>query len=256
MNASRAFAIARVTAQEILRDRLLYHSLLIAGALLALAYLAGQLTFVQQSRLITDFGFSAFQVSCNMIAILLSAGTVHRELERKTALLTLSKPLFRSEFLIGKWAGVIAVIGLNALVLAASYLGVLASVGGTIHATLIMGLILAFFEASILSSIALFFSIHFTASLSIACTLGMYLIGTNLSQFRFLATKADSTLAKSLFELIATLFPNLEHFHIGTKLTYGIPIPPVQFLVAAGYTGLILLFFVGLSCILFERKDL
>lgn len=256
MRGLQVTALARVTAQEMLRDRLLYHGAVLAAALLAVAYLAGQLTFVNHARLVTDFGYSAFQVSCNLMATLLAAVMLPRELERRTAYLTLSKPIHRYEFLLGKWAGLILVLTLNALVLSAVYIGSILAVGGNVHTTLAQSLALGWMEAVVLSGVALFFSVWTTPSLSISLALGVYLIGTNVSQFRFLATKAASNVSKAVFEVIAAVFPNLEHFHVGTQLTYGLPIPWMHFLLALGYGVWVASFTVGLSCVIFERREL
>ena len=76
------FAIARVTFQEIILDKVLYNFVLFAFLLLGVSYLASQLTFLGQDRVILDFGMSAINLSCGVIAVFQGAAMFAREFER------------------------------------------------------------------------------------------------------------------------------------------------------------------------------
>src|ERR1700688_738458 len=82
-----------VTFREIIRDKILYNILVVSVLLLGLGFLASKMTFVRPDRVVLDFGVSAVGISSVAIAILIGAGMVNRELERRTIFLALSRPI-------------------------------------------------------------------------------------------------------------------------------------------------------------------
>src|SRR3954451_1759967 len=91
-------AIAKVTFTEILRDKILYNVLFCAFLLFGMGLLTSRLTFIRPERVVLDFGLSAVNISCTMIAVFIGAGMIGREFERRTVHLALSHPISRAQF--------------------------------------------------------------------------------------------------------------------------------------------------------------
>jgi hypothetical protein len=53
---------------------------------------------------------------------------------------------------------------------------------------------------------------------------GAYLVGTNISQIRYIAARTQFPPAKLLLDSMAAILPNLEYFNLGTKVTYALPV--------------------------------
>ncbi len=220
-----AVAIGTVTLKEIVRDRILYNAVLAAGVLLAVSYLASQLIFMQPERVVMDFGLSAMNLSCSFIAILIGAVLVSREFERRTIFVILSKPLTRFEFLIGKYAGLTALLAANWTILGAAFLAILIGTGGAVNATLVWGLVFVLLQSLVLGAIAILVSSFSTTSISVICSIGLYLIGNNISEIRFVANRTTTEIGRFFLESVAILLPNFEHFNLGSKVPYGFPVP-------------------------------
>jgi len=251
-------AVARVTFQEILRDKVLYNTVVISGLLFGVGVLASKLTFIRPDRVVLDFGLTAIAISNGFLAILIGSGMLAREFERRTILVALTKPITRIQFLLGKFVGLGGVLVLNSLLLSAGYLLVLRvlSEGGAIFSsTLGWALLLLGVQSLVLAALAVFFSSFSTASLAVMMTFGTYVIGINCSQIRMLALKQDSAIVQGVLQFVASSIPNFEHFNLGLKVTYGLPILPQFILTSLVYGSTWILLLMLFSGVLLERRE-
>jgi Cu-processing system permease protein len=224
-----AEAIGRVTFLEIMRDRVLYNIILCSALMFGVGFLASRLATLMQGRVLLDFGLSVTSLSCLAVAVLSGGALIGRELERRTFSVALSRPITTWQFAIGKFCGLAAVVTVNWLLLIAAFLLVMFVSEGTamfssFSATLFWALILALFQGFLAGALAIFFSSFSTTSLSIIFTVGLLLIGNNISQLRWLAAKDNPPIIAYGLKGIAALFPNFEYFNLGTKVTYALPV--------------------------------
>jgi Cu-processing system permease protein len=222
-----AKAVGWVTFLEVIRDRVLYNIILCCFLLFGVGLLASYLTFIRPERVILDFGLSAVAISCAMIAIFTGSSLLGKEFERRTIYVALCHPISRAQFILGKFVGLGSVIGLNWLLLSVCYLALLGITADKLtdvfSFTLFIALFLVLIQSLVIASIAIFFSTFSTTSLSAMLTIGLYLIGNNISQIKLMATKLKSPVETYLLDALATVLPNFEHFNFGTKVTYGLP---------------------------------
>jgi ABC-type transport system involved in multi-copper enzyme maturation permease subunit len=254
-----ARAIGWVTFREILRDKILYNALLVAILVFGAALLASRLTFSRPDRVVLDFGVSAVNLATSAMAILLGAGVLVREIERRTILVALSRPVSHTQFLLGKFAGLALLILVNwailALVFGAIY--VYTSPPGTpMGLSLVAALGLSLLQAWLLGALALFFSTLSTTGLSVTIGAGIYLIGNNVSQLRFLAEKDPGSAFAAFLRVASRVIPNLEHFNVGFKATYALPVPASFVGVAVGYAALWIMIAIVGGGLLLRRREL
>jgi ABC-type transport system involved in multi-copper enzyme maturation permease subunit len=227
------FAVVRtigwVTFLEIVRDKILYSFVMLAFLLLGIGLLASKLTFVRPDRVILNFGMTAVHLSCVLVAVFTGASQLGREFERRTFFVALSRPISRFEFIVGKFAGLSLVQAANWALLALSYLIILGLVGkdlgSEISSSLAWGLILVLAEALVMTASALMLSTFTTTSIASMLTVGLYLVGTNISQIRLIASRTRNPVASGALDVLANVLPNLENFNLGFKVTYGLPTP-------------------------------
>jgi Cu-processing system permease protein len=223
-------AIARVTFSEILRDKVLYNILLCAMILFGVGVLGSRLMIARQDRVILDFGLSAVNISCALIAIFTGSGLIGREFDRRTAFVALSRPISRHQFVIGKFGGLLAIVLLNWALLSTVYIGLLYWASpvpeATFTGTLAWALVLIAFQSTLLAGLSILFSSASTTSIAAIVTLGLYLIGNNISQVKMVSGKMEVAVVGSALAAAASVLPNLERFSLGTQATYGIPVQP------------------------------
>ena len=252
-----SIAIARVTFWEIIQDKILYNGVLLAILLLTSGFLASRLTFVRPERVVCDFGFSAINICSSFIGLLIGAGMMAKEFDRRTILVALARPINRLQFVLGKFLGLAAVLAVNWLLLSVVLLFILMLSGGLsagiLGGPLLPGLALILVQAAVIASIAIFISTFSTTSLSVIIGLGFYLIGNNITQLRLISSKLHNELGKGVLSLFAYILPDLEYFNLGTKITYNLP-TTWQFVLSSLVYGLLLIFLFLLLAGYFVRN--
>jgi ABC-type transport system involved in multi-copper enzyme maturation permease subunit len=93
--------------RESVRDKVLYNLVAFAVLLMAAAYLLGQLSAGQDVKIIKDLGLAAISIFGLLIAIFIGIGLVWKEVDRRSIYGVLSKPIRRSEFVLGKYLGLL-----------------------------------------------------------------------------------------------------------------------------------------------------
>ncbi len=113
----RVWAVARYTLAQCLRTKVAaVFIVLLAGALVALPFtLKGDGTLAGQIRTFLAYSTSATAVLLSLVTILLGVGVVAGDVKGKHVFLLASKPVGRSQYILGRWLGIVL---LNAILLA------------------------------------------------------------------------------------------------------------------------------------------
>jgi ABC-2 type transport system permease protein len=247
-----------VTFREIIRDKILYNILVVSVLLLGLGFLASKMTFVRPDRIVLDFGVSAVGISSVAIAILIGAAMVNRELERRTIFLALSRPISRFQFISGKFLGLIYVLVLNWILICSTFLLILLLTNGdtsaNFHPTLFSALLLLLCQSIMMGGVAILISTFSTTSLSAVLSIGIFLIGTNISQIHVISEKVKG-IGSHLLDAVSFIIPNLEYFNIGTKVTYGIPVTSAFVLTGLAYAAVVSVLTILVAGIFIHQRE-
>jgi hypothetical protein len=118
--------IAGNTFLEAVRQRLFLFLLLVAVGLVGSVQFFRDFNFgASELKFIADFGMGALVFFGSILAITATAQLFFSEIENRTALTLLAKPVWRLEFIAGKFAGVWGVVGLFCAVTTAVLIGLL-----------------------------------------------------------------------------------------------------------------------------------
>ena len=179
--------IALNTFREAVRDRVFYNLVLFAVLLVGASVVIGQLAAGQDVKIIKDIGLAAASLFGVGIAIFLGIQLVAREVERRSIYSTLSKPVGRPAFLLGKYLGLLLTLGVNIAVMTAALYAVLGAyqwmaTPGELAAwsrpaadpRLLIALGLIYLELAVVTAIALLFSTYSSALLSASFTAALW----------------------------------------------------------------------------------
>ena len=123
---ARVWLIARNTVLEAARQKLFNFLLLIALAMVAGVQGFREFNFgAPELKFLTDFGFGAMAFFGSALTIVATAQLFFSEIEQRTVHTLLAKPVWRAEFMLGKYLGVMAVAAAFCAVLAAVLAGLL-----------------------------------------------------------------------------------------------------------------------------------
>ena len=266
MRAVRSVAIN--VFRESVRDRVPYNLVLFAVLLISSSYLLGQLTAGQDIKIIKDLGLAATSVFGLFIAIFIGIGLVSKEVERRSIYALLSKPVSRSQFIVGKYAGLVLTLAVNVTVMALALYVILAymswSAPPTIRAgwdapgidpALLKALLLIFIELMLITALALFFSTFSSPILSAALTFGLYIAGhfnADLKNFdRVVESRPAIWLARGAYHVL----PDLSAFDVKTEVVHGLHVAPGFVASTAAYGLVYIAALLLVASVIFSRRD-
>ena len=260
--------IAVSVFRESVRDRVLYNLVFFAVLLIASSYLLGQLTAGQDVKIIKDLGLAATAVFGLFIAVFIGVGLVSKEVERRSIYTLLSKPISRSQFIAGKYVGLVLTLAVNVTVMTLALYAVLAYLTWTtdpvlrrawdapgIDPAMLKAVLLIFVELSLLTALALFFSTFSTPMLSAGLTFGLYIVGhfnRDLRNFdQIVESKAAAWLARGLYHVL----PDLSAFDVKTQVVHGLPVSAGYLSLTVMYGAIYISALVLAATFVFSRRD-
>jgi ABC-type transport system involved in multi-copper enzyme maturation permease subunit len=256
---NRSLAIAGNTLREALRERLLYNLIFFAMAVTAASLTVSQLTLGEQFRIIADVATSSTQIFGLLISVFLGVSLVARDLDRRTCYALLARPVSRAEFVLGKFLGLLATVGLNLVVMCLVsalmlivYRGHAGFLGSGFFTA--FGLMMAQFAVAV--ALAVLFASFTTPTLAIIFTLSALCSGFLFSEVREFWMSAEQANLKPLVHVLDVLLPNMGLLDAKEALTYGDTVTLGSALTRLGYGFGYAAVLVTLAIAAFSRRDI
>lgn len=124
-------AVSRIVAVSVQVNRQMFREKLLLGFSTVFALFAGSTWWLKSWHFgsaagvfMADVGFAVMSVVGSLFAVFVTVHTFYCEVEQRTAHVLLARALSRSEFMVGKWIGVVVLLGLF-FILATTTLGAL-----------------------------------------------------------------------------------------------------------------------------------
>jgi len=215
--------IALNTFRESARDRVLYNTVLFVILLIIASVVMGRIAVGQEVKIIIDLGLSAMTIFGVLIAIFLGIGLVSKEIENGAIANILSKPVRRSEFILGKYFGLCLTLLVNSAVMAAAItLALFYARGGAAQMLNIWPSVwLIFLELAIITAVALLFSCFSSPALSALFALLIFLIGRWSPDLKLFAETSGSAITRTVSRALYHLLPNLANFNYINETAHG-----------------------------------
>jgi ABC-type transport system involved in multi-copper enzyme maturation permease subunit len=251
------YEISLNTFKETLRNHVVYMVLLFVVILILLSVSFGDWSVFARIQVIEDFGLATMSISGLLLAVFLGVGMLGKEISSKTVYHVITKPIARYQFIIGKFAGLLAVLALNYAVMSLFFAGTLLFLGGHAGWMLASAIICIGTEMAVIISAALFFSTFTSSVLAALFSIAFYCAG-HLNDLISIGIASKSwSLFPVVLKILYYLLPNLEHFNIRNHVVYHSALPTAGYTpLAVAYGGLYVILFLVLSCIIFRKKDL
>ncbi|MDX1946288.1 MAG: hypothetical protein SFU86_12885 [Pirellulaceae bacterium] len=274
-------AVALSTAKSEIAQPL-YAILLAVGLFLLVIFVfVPYFTLASDIKMLKDSGLSLILVLCIFQAVWAASTSVSEEVEGKTALTVLSKPVSRRDFILGKFLGIAWSVGLMCvafglvLLVAVAFKPIYDAREGTYSAPdrmqtdpswqncffemaqLVPGLVLAYFETLIMAALSVAISTRLPMLANVIICFAIYVLGHLTPLLVQSQVVADQFPPVIFFgQLIATIFPVLDHLNIQAGIATGTSVPVVYLGWALVYCALYSTIAMLLALTLFEDRDL
>jgi ABC-type transport system involved in multi-copper enzyme maturation permease subunit len=265
-------AIAVATAKEAVAQPLYILVMLAAAfALVAFIYIPYN-TFGEDVKMLKDSGLTTIMVLAILVGLWTASVSVADEIEGRTAVTLLSKPISRRQFVLGKFLGIIWPILLMFVVL-----GVLLLITVSYKVVYdaretsnpeptwqqcyevmigtVPGLVLGFFEAVVLTAISVAISTRLPMLPNLVICGAIYVLG-HLGPLIVQSSAGQLEFVAFIGRLIALLLPVLDHFNVQAAVAGGVDVPMTYLGWALLYCALYSAAAMLLALILFEDRDL
>ena len=251
----------------------LFSIIAILGAVLVVFFLwIPYNTFGEDIKMLKDSGLTLIMILSIVLAVWSASSSISEEIEGRTALTVLSKPIGRTSFIVGKFVGIVwtvmvlfVILGLLLLVVVAykpiydaresSTQDVTWQLCHLEMASVIPGLALAFMETIVLAALSVAISTRLPWLANLVICFTIYALG-HLTPLIVQSSYGQLGPVQFIGQLIATIFPNLDHFNIQAAVAAGVPVPPLYLAWALVYCLIYSLIAMLLALVLFEDRDL
>lgn len=251
----KIIAISIYTVIENIRNRIYYIFIFFALVFLAVTMLLSVLGGEEFVRIIYDFGISIIEFFSLFIAVFSGVVLLLTEMESKTVYLILARPIPKSYYLLGRYLGLLISIYMGMLVMAIFHIAILLLYGWNFSVFYLLTLFYSSIKIMLITSIAIFFSLFSTSSVSaVVFTFFMWILGHFTREILFLINKMPSLLIKLPAKVLYYIIPNLQYLNIKEFSEISLITPEVilsGFFYGVGYSFLCIL----LSIMIFENRE-
>lgn len=289
LSLGRIATIASGTVTQLVRMKTFYFLLAFAIVIVALRDLNIPTTAVKELSTIKKVSFGTMDLFAWLFAIVSTAILIPRDLEDRTLYTILAKPVRRIEYLLGKLAGVLVVVGVSLAAMAlmcglmlksrevtlvgeevaamqssgeysqaeiAQQVGLIQAQG--LRPGLGVALLASFLKASVVAAVTLFLSTFASSTLfTILVSFFTFLIGHahSMASDFWLNETNQSLVVRMLVKVIKILIPDYQLFSFAEGIVAGEAVVPVLVWQMAALTAGYLIVFLFLSLLVFIDKE-
>ncbi len=269
----RVMAVATTTAKEAMAQPLYVIVVLLGATLLLITVFIPYNTFGEDVKVLKDFNLSFIMILSIFVALWTASVGIAEEIEGRTALTVLSKPIGRPQFLLGKFIGVLLPVVLMFLILGTLFL-ILVSFKVVYDAResalqeptwqncyaemigIVPGLLLAFMETVVMASISVAIATRLPMLANLMICFTIYVVG-HLLPLLVLSNKVSDPYGIIQFvgRFFALVLPVLDHFNIYAAIAGGAYVPWTYLWAALAYCVLYSTVALLFALVLFEDRD-
>ncbi len=252
----RVLAIATNVFWEVIRDRILYVVGLFAIVMVGATLLLPEVSAGAQDKIILDVGLAAIELLGLVIAVFTGTGLVNREIEKRTVLTLIAKPVNRAEFIVGKHVGLSAVVAVLVILTTGFYLAIL-SLNGIQYAwsSLLLAAIYLVLELALIIAAAILFSVFTSSLIATILTFATYLMGHFSRDLVALSKLTENVGIQRLVQGLYLILPDLSRLNLKNDAIYNaLPGPPVL-LADAGYGLFYTMFLLAIAVWIFSYRE-
>ena len=247
-------------------------------ALLCMAMVAGSLFFQQfdfgkgEIKFVMDFGFGAILFFGYILSIVVTAQLFFSEIENRTALTILAKPIKRADFIAGKFVGIALVLGTFVVMMSLLLGGVIFWREGLLmqaHPEVFSeGRLINYMEFMLYAFIQwLRFGVLIGTTMLIAsfAKTNLYTVSVSffvllICQMQYIAqgmwAGIENPIQRALAWLISYIFPNFQLFNLSDQIALGGELGPGTFVRIIAYATVYIVASLGLAVYNFNRREI
>lgn len=272
LGAPKVAAIALAAAKDGWSQPVFWVELIFGALLLVIFVFLPYNTFGEDIKVVKDNGLTLITVLAIILSTWTASISISNELEGRTALTVLSKPIGRRQFVMGKLLGVLAPVAILYIVLGAIFLS---TVLFKVHyeskensenpptvaecreemLQIAPGLLIGFLQAIVMTSISVAISTRLGMLPNLLVCAVIYILG-HLAPLVVQSELNQNAIVRFVGQLITAVLPALEHYDMSAPISAGKQIPWSVIGLTAIYSIMYSFTAMIVAMLLFEDRDL
>lgn len=248
-------AVFDYTFREHVRHKVWLSAALFGLVLLAGGLVASALAQSERARMMLDLGLAANELIGMVLAVFLTVHLILQEIESRAVFMILSHPVKRWHYLLGRYFGTLAAVGLAMAAMGLSHWLLLKLFGWAGGGSYPLAWACSFGKVAVMSALALLLSLTLTSeAAAMAFSVFFWILGHFTSEMRFVADKSGNALLRTAILAFSHVAPDFAHLNYRDAWHAGLPGPgwiAAAGLYVLGYSAACL----ALAAQVFEQKE-
>ncbi|NCO74347.1 MAG: ABC transporter permease [Cyanobacteria bacterium] len=256
MNINRIFAIASNGFREVIRDRILY----VIGFFVLLLILASRIlppiAVSTDEKIFLDLGIGAISFLGAIVAIFVGTGLINKEIEKKTVLILVPKPLTATEFIIGKHLGLSGVLVVLITTMTMIYFALMSllQINYPLQ-SLLIAMAYIFLELALLTAIAMTFGVFTSSILATLLSFGVYIMGHLSRDLLQLGKITENPSIEKITKILFLILPDLARLNLKNEAVYNILPNTGELISSLIYAILYIILLLSITIFIFSRRQ-
>ena len=250
----RMWAVAYNTFLETYRSQTMWVIFVYLVVMVAASQLFSYVTIVERSRIIIDIGLASLELFCVFISLFVGINLVAQEMNNKTIYTLLSKPLRRSEFILGKYMGLSLISMVTNSIMFLLLAGYLTVWGIPLNSLYIVCNVHLLLELFVLNAVILALSSLSSPILTGLLSLGAYLIGQTANSVKEIMSVSKHAAVVFIADVIYAIVPNMTYFNSKNAVVHGHAFQAFDIWLPFAFAALYIAFFLFIAVMAFAKK--
>ncbi|MGJ5675762.1 MAG: ABC transporter permease [Nostochopsis sp.] len=258
MNFGRLYVIATNVFREVVRDRILFMIGFYIIILSIAIYFLPEFSATTEDKMFLDFALAAMNLLGLVVAIFVGTGLINKEIEKRTVLVLIAKPISRGELIVGKYFGLLTLLAvlLTAMTVITLVFLLFSQVPYSI-ASILISVFFLFLQLSLMTAVAITFGVFTSSLLATVLTFAVYLMG-NISQDILKLGRLGSKHGIETFtQVLYLVLPDLSRLDVKNDAIYGLAALPnsITLISNIGYGLLYILMLLAIAILIFSQRE-
>jgi ABC-type transport system involved in multi-copper enzyme maturation permease subunit len=284
---TRAGTIARATTKEAIRQPVFLLLTALSIVVICANYYVPFFSLGEDTKMFIDCGLATILICSLLLSVWTASMSVADEIEGKTAMTLLSKPITRRQFVLGKYVGItqaslMMIVAVGLVFIVATYFkfgydkkeaasepppySVKSQIAGmdihvpeperlSVASNSIPALSLIFMEVAVMTAVSVAISTRLPMLMNIVICFAIFVVG-HLTPVLVQSTFQGMPVVSFMAQVVATVLPALENFNMSAAIATGTQVPNDYLGMCAIYCACYATAAVLLAFMLFEDRDL
>lgn len=248
-------SIAGVVFKESLRNKVIISLIVLSFIIIFISAFLDPIALGEKDRIVKDIGLGSISLFNLLIILLAGTRLIYQEIDKKTIFLIVTKPVSRTEIILGKFFGLIFIINSIGIASGLFLIAVMLMFSISFSPLMIAAIILILMQFTLLASIVIFYSTFASPVMAGFFTMMTYILGYLVKDLQFFIEKVGNQTLSLIIKFVILIIPNFYYTDIKLNAVNNVPVSGSYIAFTVSYMLLFTVFFLIVSSLIFKKRE-